>query len=168
MIYFIIAFVIDLVFAIHEGINFGWWDGVKQFFLFSIVGFVLALIVWTTFGSFVGIFLPKTVVEVSTPIVALKDSSQVEGNFFLGVGGVFTEAKYTFMMETDEGFLIKEIKDSGATIKYGDIPTYTTRTKKLARNGWYWIATPFFASDPLDYITVTEGSIINGYKIYLK
>src|SRR5690606_33477623 len=86
----------------------------------GFIGFVFALAI-----------IPSDTKQVVTTnsLIALKDTSSLQGSFFLGTGSINGEMKYTFYYEADNGFKLKQLDNYRVSIKYDNHPRIETITK---------------------------------------
>lgn len=133
--------------------------------LASIVGGALTLMVAALIGTCISsneIIYEETV----TPIVALEDNMASRGQFFLGTGTSKSDIYYYYMIDTERGYTMKNVKASDAYIKYDTEPRIVIERGR-GFNHWYNYIWAFPVNTQYT-IYVPEGTILNNYNIDLK
>lgn len=133
-------------------------------------GFIVGLVVYGIFGSIIGGSLP-TVENINTQnIVALNDSSKMEGQRYLFSGYINESLVYRYVIETENGKHVEECKADNGYIKeetinnpYVEIHTYTFK------RGWcYWFAININCVKNYSTFYVPSGTVTNEYNVDLK
>lgn len=129
------------------------------------------------FGAFIGfcvasLYSLDSVDARSEPqyLVNLKDGSSITGDFFIGIGHVDEEMKYSFYVETEDNiFELKTIEADEAKISYikeGERPYLTTHCddySALNPKLRLWSDRDCFFNDIIFY--VPKGSIKSDYEL---
>ena len=162
IIVFVVFFIYGIIAAIRDrDLEYFWLISV----LCSLLCGSLALIITAIIGT--GISSSEIVYEETvTPIVALEDNTASYGQFFLGTGTSKSDIYYYYMIDTERGYVMQNIKASNAYIKYDANP------RIVIENGcgfkhWYNNIWAFPISTRYT-IYVPEGTILNNYNIDLK
>lgn len=144
------------------------FEEISEFIMGGTVGalmsvFVLLFCLLISFSS-----QPTYEIEPE-PLGALADSNLVEGNFFLGCGGVNGELTYTFVVgDETNGFIAKQVSAKNCTIKYTDKEPYYT--KKFSNFNWFGRAV--WGTDGMTIAEYTfyvpKGTIVQNYNIDLQ
>lgn len=139
-------------------------DGILYSFISCMVSgliFFLALAITTSVTNV------KYTTTSSYKIFALQDNQNTAGSFFLGSGTLDGVMKYTYMVETYDGYLMQSIEADTVTIKYSNDPKIETFTREFTNSTvkFLFIA-PIGGSKQI--ISIPEGSIKNGYNVDLK
>lgn len=155
-------FIYGIIAAIRDSdLDYIWLISIGASLLYG----ALALIVTTIIGT--GISSNEIIYEETvTPIVALEDNTASYGQFFLGTGAHKSDIYYYYMIDTERGYVMQDIKASNAHIKYDADP------RIVIENGcgfkhWYNYIWAFPISTHYT-IYVPEGTILNNYNIDLK
>lgn len=164
LIFVAICMIIGFFIAYSDYGDFG--DGflgvLSGLFIGLILSFCLAVVLDSTLQK------EYYVVEKS-PIYALQDGSNANGNFFLGSGYVKGEMRYTYISKTDKGMEIKSIDTEGNYVKEDNskspnIVTYASRHKSKIMGKLF----PTVMDDEYKVITIPEHSIKYNYNVDLK
>lgn len=140
----------------------------------SFVDYVAAFILGTV-ASLVGlmivvllVFIPETETKFKEKIeiTALKDNSQIQGNFFLGSGSINEESYYFYMTNTNKGKKMEKAKVENSYInENSDNDTYVEVYDVMIKNGF---AKFLFGKTTVDseYIFyVPEDSVTTEFKV---
>ena len=167
MIYIILGIAIGVIFAIING-----WGFCEKFFgalFFGFLGFLIGGILWITFGEFVGevLDLPQTDTYEEQEICALNDSTSTEGSMFLFSGHIEDKLVFRYVVETNKGKHIEEIKDTeDVYIKEGNYkPVARTYSYDFVEEWHFWFASP--SLDEYTVFYVPENTVTNEYNINL-
>lgn len=142
------------------------WDYIGLIsILTSLLCGALALIV----TALIGISISSNEIiykETVTPIVALEDNTASYGQFFLGTGANKSDIYYYYMIDTEHGYVMQNIKASNTYIKYDADPRIVIENGRGFKH-WY---NNIWALPTRTRVTiyVPEGTILNNYNIDLK
>lgn len=116
MLFFVAAVVIALAIAIY-------WREPLSFIPLAFVGSIVALIA----TGITGLIFSEYYTSEPRSLVNLQDGSNVEGSFFLGIGSVGEEMKYSFYAETDSGsYKLHSVDADRAEVVFTDGDPYYT------------------------------------------
>ena len=166
MLLVIIVFVVFFIYGIIAAIRERDWEYVWLIsVLCSLLCGALALIITAIIGA--GISSNEIIYEETvTPIVALEDNVTSRGQFFLGTGTSESDVYYYYMIDTERGYVMQNIKASKAYIKYDTKPRIAVENgcgfKHWYNNIWAFPTRTHYT------IYVPEGTILNNYNIDLK
>ena len=156
-------FINGIIAAIREhDRDYIWWISIVA----SVLCGGLTLIVTGVIGTAIS---PNEIIykETATPIVALEDNiTSRGGTFFLGTGANKSDIYYYYMIDTERGYVMKNVKAYDAYIKYDTNPRIVTESGR-GFNHWYNYIWAFPTSSHYT-IYVPEGTILNNYNIDLK
>lgn len=136
----------------------------------GVCGFVVGLVIYGILGSIIGGGL-QTVENINTQnIVALNDSSKIEGQRYLFSGYINESLVYRYIIETEKGKHIEECKADNGYIKeeninnpYVEIHTYTFK------HDWcYLFAININYVENYSVFHVPGGTVTNEYNVDLK
>lgn len=162
IIVFVVFFIYGIVFSIRErDWEYVWLISIAASLLCGALTLIITAIVGTCISSSEIVYE-----ETVTPIVALEDNVTSRGQFFLGTGTSKSDVYYYYMIDTERGYVMQNIKASNAYIKYDANP------RIVIENGcgfkhWYNNIWAFPISTRYT-IYVPEGTILNNYNIDLK
>lgn len=170
MIWIILGIVIGLITAwIFASDAYGPIEAVFVFVFVGGAAVLLASIVTISIGSIIGVFLPQEpIFEKRYELVALQDSTSVNGHFFLGTGSVDEVMKYYFYRKEGSGFR-SDSADANNAVIFEDSPStpyadfYMPAFKHKVSG---WIAIPW--KDRPTEFHVPSGSILQNYTLDLK
>lgn len=175
MVFIIVVFAVSLVVIFKLVADT--CNSISEFFSWVVVSVIMALFVTGIAGvlsSVCFLIFPRHVIEVShTPIVALSNTSQVEGQFFLGSGSIGETQYYYYMVEDEKGFVSMRNMEAGNRIWIkeedrvdGYIAEYGCRFENPDYVSKYW-----FIGDSVEIlrteIVVPKGSIYKGFMVQL-
>ena len=109
----------------------------------------------------------ESVYEIKTEteyIYSLKDSSSVDGNFFLGSGSVNDDLEYRYFIKSDDNSLIYgSISADKVQIKFDDLP----RIEKYKNVSKYsdWVIVP--SCEKKDTLFIPKNSVIQDISVDL-
>lgn len=133
--FLIFGVIISMIFL---SVGFGIFEGEGFFaWVFNIVGFICIIV---TLGYFIyGCTLPrdKVIVEEEIKIIAMKDNSNISGNFaggmFLVSGRVGEETYYHYMKETNAGYIMEKVPaDVSYIIETDEEPKIITKREEYS------------------------------------
>ena len=145
--------------------------------------FWCSLIAFIVLGAVVGVFFASPFIEIaetgpkipkeepySIELVALKDNSSVNGNFFLGTGTIDEDQYYFYLTKTAKGIQQRKLKNtSDVYLNYAestDTPRIVVQKSRCANPIIDFLALgPTFTEY---YIYVPEGSITNEFSVDLE
>lgn len=166
--------VIGVVAGIISGIRFYGYGVVNKiigFVIGSIMGFCLGVLTWVSIGSIIGNFIPSEwKISSTTNLIALNDSSQINGSFFLGCGTIGEDTVYKYIVNTDKGKQIREINTDNNDVyikEYNGTPKIEINTWEFKNEKYYWFASPIWKDDEVIFY-IPEGSVTNNFSIDLK
>ena len=155
-------FISGIIAAIREhDRDYIWWISIVASLLCGGLTLIVTALIGTAISSNEIIYE-----ETATPIVALEDNAASRGQFFLGTGANKSDIYYYYMIDTERGYVMKNVKACDAYIKYDTNPRIVIESGR-GFNHWYnyiW-AIPVSARY---IIYVPEGTILNNYNIDLK
>ena len=155
-------FVGGIIAAIRErDRDYIWWISIVASLLCGGITLIITALIGTAISSNEIIYK-----ETVTPIVALEDNVASRGQFFLGTGSSKSDIYYYYMIDTERGYVIKNVKACDAYIKYDTDPRIVVESGR-GFNHWYnyiWA----FPTSVCYTIYVPEGTILNNYNIDLK
>lgn len=163
-------------------------DNIKGFI--ACIVFVIGILSWVA-----SVVISSTISETkeeyklveSHNIIALQDSSNTSGTFFLGCGTVGSSMYYCYYIDTDDGYKYQQIKvssdDVDVSIKYCNenetphIEKYDKYTIVTSNKDWGWVFNPALIAPRANqsvlsaqkiYIYLPEGTIDENYKVDLQ
>lgn len=163
-------------------------DNIKGFI--ACIVFVIGILSWVA-----SVVISSTISETkeeyklveSHNIIALQDSSNTSGTFFLGCGTVGSSMYYCYYIDTDEGYKYQQINaneyDVDVSIKYCNenetphIEKYDKYTIVTSNKDWGWVFNPALIAPRANqsvlsaqkiYIYLPEGTIDENYKVDLQ
>jgi hypothetical protein len=166
MIWIIIGMIGGIIKTITEECFF-WVEKVLLGFVNVLTGFMFGVLLLFTLGSLVGDFLPQVEEYKEQEIYALNDSSSTEGSKFLFSGHIDEKLVFRYVIETDKGKHIEEIKGIDKVyIKEGNYsPVLRIYSYDLKEDWHYWVAIPSF--DKYYVFYVPENTVTDEYNINL-
>lgn len=163
-------------------------DHIKGFiacivFLIGILSWVASVVISSTISE----TKEEYKLVESHNIIALQDSSNTSGTFFLGCGTVGSSMYYCYYIDTDDGYKYQQIKvssdDVDVSIKYckeketPHIEKYDEYKIKTCDKNWGWVFNPALIAPRANqsvlsaqkiYIYLPEGTIDENYKVDLQ
>ena len=170
VILWILAVVAAIAWAIKDTIEWNCFSGEGLLIssLTLIIGFFFAVVglgLSNSYASEHSEYIPELSDEYE--IVTMGDNQVVEGEFFLGNGSINTEATYTIMAKTDNGYERKTFDAEDVVLKTTDkTPKVQVYVKKFTKP-----STIFFCGDYGDetYVIYTpKEAIIENYWLDLQ
>ena len=139
-------------------------------FFGGFAGALIGLIVYGIVGLFIGCTLPTVEHVNSQNIVALNDSSKIEGAKYLFSGYVDEDLVYRYIVETDKGRHIEECKSDDGYLKEGDSdsPYIEIHTYKFKHDWYYWFAINVESAENYSIFYVPSGTVTNEYNVDLQ
>ena len=155
-------FIGGIIAAIHEhDRDCFWWISIVASLLCGGLTLIVTALIGTAISSNEIIYE-----ETVTPIVALEDNVTSRGRFFLGTGTSKSDIYYYYMIDTERGYVMKNVQASDAYIKYDTNPRIVIENgcgfKHWYNNIWAFPVSTYYT------IYVPEGTILNNYNIDLK
>ncbi|MBU5331739.1 hypothetical protein KQI61_05980 [Anaerocolumna aminovalerica] len=170
MIYLIIGVIAGIISGIRF-CDYGVLNKIIGFVVGGIMGFCLGALTWASIGSIIGNLLPSEWQTSSTTnLVALNDSSQINGSFFLGCGTIGEDTAYKYIVNTNKGKQVREInaKNNNVYIKeYNNTPKIEIKKWEFINEKYYLFASPAWKDDEVIFY-IPEGSVTNNFSIDLK
>ena len=155
-------FISGIIAAIHEhDKDCFWWISIVASLLCGTLTLIITALIGTAISSNEIIYE-----ETVTPIVALEDNVTSRGQFFLGTGTSKSDIYYYYMIDTERGYVMKNVKACDAYIKY-DVEPRIVIENGCGFKHWYNNIWAFPVSTQYT-IYVPEGTILNNYNIDLK
>lgn len=156
MVFIILGFIIGVV---NED------DFIGGFF-----GAIVGLILYGIAGLFIGCALPTTEYADTQNIVALNDSSKIEGTQYLFSGYIDEEMVYRYVIEADKGKHIEECKADSGYLKEGvtNNPYVEIHTYKFKHDWYYWFAINVKSAENYNVFYVPSGTVTNEYNVDLQ
>jgi hypothetical protein len=136
----------------------------------GFLGAVFGLIIYGIAGSFIGCALP-TIEHINTQnIVAMNDSSKIEGQKYLFSGYVDEKLVYRYIVETDKGKHIEECSTENGYLKEGNTkkPYAESHSFKFKQDWYYWFAININSADNYSVFYVPKGTVTNKYNVDLQ
>lgn len=163
MIWFVLAGICFIFFCV------GLWLRSADWQITSVVVAVGLLFVGLLFSLFVGMsgsYNSYTKVKTQN-LVALKDNSSVHGDFFLGIGTVDEEIKYSFYYEEEPGvYMLKTLDADYVQIAYSEGQNPRLETRYDCSRPGAWLMPGFDGCDESypDYrLVIPNGSIKSNF-----
>lgn len=131
-------------------------------------GIVLGLFAWIFIGSFVGKYFEIEDNVEEYEICALNDTTSMSGSKYIFSGCINEEFIYRYVVETDKGKQIKDLKNKNVYILEGDYtPMVRIHTCNYKSKAAIWFCWP---SDDEDYVEflVPYDTITMEYNINLE
>ncbi len=116
-------------------------------------------------AGIVGASLDYDIKTETEYIYSLKDSSSVDGDFFLGTGSVDDELEYRFFIKQEDGSLtFDSVKSDKVQIKFDDLP----RIEKYENVSkyYYWVIVP--PCEKKDTLFIPKESVIQNISVDLE
>ncbi len=164
IVFVVIGFILGIVALFSD--NF---DGCALFIM-PIVGAVLFGIIGLIIAAFVGMFLPTSAVA-NEPIYLhnLYDQSELEGNFFLGIGSIDgVDYIHYSVKEADGGIIFRKIEKESIRV-YEDDPElpYLQTYSPIFKSEWmtHIGLSPSAVGIPAPEFHVPTGSVDGKYNI---
>lgn len=156
-------FINGIIVAIREhDSGYFWWISIVASFLCAGLTLIITGLIGTAISSNEIIYK-----ETVTPIVTLEDNiTSRGGTFFLGTGANKSDIYYYYMIDTERGYVMENVKACEAYIKYDTNPRIVMESGR-SFNHWYNYIWAFPMSTHYT-IYVPEGTILNNYNIDLK
>lgn len=155
-------FISGIIAAIRErDRDYLWWISIIASFLCGGITLIITALIGTAIS-------PNEIIykETATPIVALEDNIASRGQFFICTGTNKSDIYYYYMIDTEYGYTMKNVKACDAYIKYDTNPRIVTESGR-GFNHWYNYIWALPVSSHYT-IYVPEGTILNNYNIDLK
>ena len=145
-----------------------YWPKFIDYLAYGLIGFLSGTILAFSLGVLIGDFLPKQTIIKETKITALTDNTSVEGRKYLFSGYINEEYIYRYLVETEEGKQIKELRNSkNVYIRYDDDNPRIIKEYSDFKYGWLWLFGIDF-TDTKTIIYIPEGTITKKYEINLE
>lgn len=156
-------FIGGIIAAIRERDgDYFWWISILANFACGVLTLMVTALIGTCISSNEIIYE-----ETVTPIVALEDNTASRAQFFLGTGTNKSDIYYYYMIDTERGYTMKNVKASDAYIKYDDAEPRLVIKHGRGFNHWYNYIWAFPVNTQYT-LYVPEGTILNNYNIDLK
>ena len=157
------------------GIIIGFIIGFKDLEEFSmgllgaLAGMLIGLLIWIIIGLPLGLFIPSTEVTEEQHIVALTDSTSVEGQKFLFSGYINENLVCRYVINTDKGKHIEEVESRNAYIKEGNYKPTAVKHSFVPKSDWYWwFCIPIGYEVDYTEFLVPENTVTTEYNIDLQ
>lgn len=133
----------------------------------ALVGFLLGFALRYMFGKLFNKFLPKKEIEEAEEIYSLADSTTTTGRHYLFSGYINENLVFRYVVKTEFGKKIEEIKNNNVYIQEGD---YTPTVKRHWKEYKYkWLELFAVCDDEMRIVFyVPQNSVTNEYNIDLK
>lgn len=163
MAYLILGIIIGFIIGFMD---FGeLLDGLASALLGLLIGMSIFLLV----GFPLGFAVPTTEVVEEQEIVALTDSTSVEGQKFLFSGYIDEDLVCRYVINTDKGKHIEEVKSDNVYIKEGDYNPTVIKHKFVPEADWYWwFCFPIGSGGDYTEFLVPENTVTSEYNIDLQ
>ena len=163
MIYIILGLIIGVILgAIYlEGISGGVSGG--------LLGFLVGILVLITIGFGIGLTVPTVEVVEEQEIIALNDSTSIEGRKYLYSGYINENLVCRYVINTERGKHIEEVKSDSVYIKEGDYKPTVITHKFVPKEDWYaWFCIPIGSGGNYTEFFVPENTVTSEYNIDLQ
>ena len=153
----------------------GFWLGAKKklgmIVDYTLLGILCGLALFCTVGFVLGFLLPRTEgVTTEQEICAFSDSSSIESYNFLFSGYIQDELVYRYVIETERGKHIEEVKDDVYIHEGNYKPTVKFHKYGGFKEDWYKLFAIDVLAGETEYVEfyVPENTITNEYQINLQ
>lgn len=134
----------------------------------ALLGLLIGILIWMLVGFPLGFAVPTTEVIEEQEIVALTDSTSVEGQKFLFSGYINENLVCRYVINTDKGKHIEEVKSDNVYIKEGDYKPTVIKHKFVPKADWYWwFCFPIGSGGDYTEFLVPENTVTSEYNIDL-
>lgn len=135
----------------------------------AFTGCLIGMLIWLVVGFPLGIAVPTTEVIEEQEIVALTDSTSIEGQKFLFLGYINEDLVCRYVINTERGKHIEEVKSDNVYIKEGDFKPTVIKHKFVPKADWYWwFCFPIEHETNYTELLVPENTVTNEYNIDLQ
>ena len=135
----------------------------------ALIGCLIGMLIWLVVGFPLGIAVPSTEVIEEQEIVALTDSTSIEGQKFLFSGYINEDLVCRYVINTERGKHIEEVKSDNVYIKEGDYKPTVIKHKFVPKADWYWwFCFPIGHETNYTEFLVPENTVTNEYNIDLQ
>ena len=163
MIYIILGVIIGFIlgFISFEDIA----DGVAG----AMVGFLCGVLIFLILGFIIGANVPMVEVVEKQEIVTLTDSTSIEGQKYLFSGYIKENLVCRYVVNTEKGKHIEEIKSNNVYIKEGDYEPTVIKHKFVSKEDWYyWFCIPISLEEDYTEFLVPKNTVTSEYNIDLQ
>lgn len=161
MIYIIIGIIVFTVRA------YSWTQEWIEAVISGLIGLLVGMFIWILLGSVIGEFLPEKEVVEEKPLYALTDTTSTYGEKFLFSGYIDEELTYRYIIETERGKHIEEIKTNNVYVNEGDYePHVKIYNTELAKD-WYYLFAGHFGTTYYEFY-VPENTLTHNYQVDLE
>lgn len=162
MAYLILGIVVGFIIAFMDWGEF--FDGL----LGALTGLFIGILIWMVVGFPLGFAIPTTEVIEEQEIVALTDSTSIEGRKFLFSGYINENLVCRYVINTDKGKHIEEVTSDNVYIKEGDYKPAVIKHKFVPKSDWYWLfCFPIGHETNYTEFLVPENTVTSEYNIDL-
>lgn len=163
MIYIVLGVVIGFILGFKDFGEFV--DG----FLGAMVGFFIGGVIFLSLGFVIGANIPMVEVVEKQEIVALTDSTSIEGQKYLFSGHIKENLVCRYVVNTEKGKHIEEIKSNNVYIKEGDYEPTVIKHKFVSKEDWYyWFCIPISLEENYTEFLVPTNTVTSEYNIDLR
>lgn len=169
VILFTLLAVVGMAYCFFDDIFMGFWDYVLGIFISALAGIAVFLfcgLICLGISSCVKDESMNIELVDSQNIIALKDSQNIDGQFYLMGGYVKEDLYYYYAKETEFGYKCDKVKASDSFVVYTDgQPKIETYKATSFKHWWMYI---YAIPEHTHYsIYVPAGTVTNEYKIDL-
>ena len=162
MAYLILGIVVGFIIAFMD------WGEFLDGFLGAWIGLLVGMLIWMVVGFPLGFAIPTTEVIEEQEIVALTDSTSIEGQKFLFSGYINENLVCRYVINTDKGKHIEEVRSDNVYIKEGDYKPTVIKHKFVPKSDWYWLfCFPIGHETSYTEFLVPENTVTSEYNIDL-
>lgn len=145
------------------------WEEFGMALMGGILGGLIGIIVWFILGGIIGCNLQTVETIEEQEILALNDSSSIEGASYLFSGYIDEDLVCRYVINTERGKHIEEVNTKNVYINEGDYePTVKIHTTHFKKDWYYWFAHDLFSSEYYVEFFVPENTVTSEYNIDLK
>lgn len=163
MAYIILGVIIGFILGFKDLEDFV--DGL----LGAMVGFLIGGILTFTVGLAIGFNVPTVEVVEKQEIVALTDSTSLEGQKYLFSGYIKENLVCRYVINTERGKHIEEIQSNNVYIKEGDYKPTVVKHRFVPKEDWYfWFCIPIGSESSYTEFLVPENTVTSEYNIDLQ
>ena len=165
MIYIIAGIVIGFI------VGFTDFEDFVEGILGALLGFILGCFAFVIVGLIIGTTVPIPMVETieKQEIVALTDSNSIGGQKYLFSGYIKENLVCRYVINTEKGKHIEEIRSNHVYIKEGDYEPTVIKHKFAPKSNWYyWFCIPISSEEDYTEFLVPENTVTSEYNIDLQ
>ena len=162
MAYLILGAVVGFIIMFMD------WGEFADGLLGALAGLLTGALIWIIVGFPLGLAVPTIEVIEEQEIVALTDSTSIEGQKFLFSGYINENLVCRYVINTDKGKHIEEVRSDNVYIKEGDYKPTVIKHKFVPKSDWYWLfCFPIGSVGDYTEFLVPENTVTSEYNIDL-